>query len=127
MITEDGKLSISIRLGSEKTLNNIISGKRTELWMPASYDNMDKFTDEFAVHGTGREIPDFVTNDGEHWGGRTLKDIGELRLYINASSKKLWAKVCVKRVTYEGRSNKYTGNRILPFIIFHLGLVSDHN
>lgn len=127
MKTEDGKLSLSLRLGSEKTLNNIISGKNSELWVPASYDNMDKFTDEYALQGTGREIPDFVTNDGEHWGSRTLKDIGELRVYIVASSKKLWANVTVKAVSYEGRSNRWTGYEIRPFIVFKLGTVTEHN
>lgn len=125
--TEEGKMSVSIRLGSEKVLCEIISGQRTELWIPANSDNMDKYTDEYALQGSGRVITDFVTNDGDHWGARTLKDIGEVRVYVIASSKRLWAKVRVKKMTYEGRSNRFTGNQVKPFIIIHLGPVSDHN
>ena len=124
--TEDGKLSVSLEV-SEKTLDDIVGCRRKELWVAASYTSMDKFSDEYAMPGSDRRVQDFVTTDGEHWGGRTLKDVGEVRLFVRASSKRLWANVWVKRITYEGRRSRYTDGEVRPYIILHLGAVSAHN
>lgn len=125
--TEDGRLSVSVRLSSEKMLDDIVSGRKDELWQAATYVNMDKYSMEYAMPDSPRRVQDFVTSDGEHWGGRTLKDIGELRLYVVTSSKRLWAKVWVKSVTYEGRASRWTNGEVRPYIIFRLGAVSEHN